>query len=222
MSERPEKRQYHSPQRREQARQTRRQILEAARHLFAARGYATTTLPAIAQEAGVSAPTITAIFGTKPALLRALIQMAVRGDTPDAPLVEQSWWQEMLAEPDPRQQLRRYAAIGRQIHGRSADVFEIVRGAATADPEIAEMLRQQAVRRLEDARFVADALHHKGALCAGVTVDHIADVIWVLTSAYTYRLLVAERRWSPDEYEEWLASSLINSVLERLQFPCGG
>ncbi|MBV9282547.1 MAG: helix-turn-helix transcriptional regulator, partial [Chloroflexi bacterium] len=116
MGQRGEKRPYHSPRRQEQARRTRRQILEAARRLFAARGYAATTLPAIAREAGVSAPTVTAVFGTKSALLEALIQLVVRGDTDEAPVVERSWWRAMLEEPDPERQLRRQAAITRQIH----------------------------------------------------------------------------------------------------------
>jgi AcrR family transcriptional regulator len=222
MGDRTEKRRYHSPQRRQQAGLTRRQILEAARRLFATRGYAATTLPAIAREAGVSAPTITAVFGTKPALLEALIQMGVRGDTAEAPLIEQSWWQEMLAEPDPRQQLRRQAAIARQIHERSADIFEIVRGAATADPEIATLLTKQAARRLEDAKSVAEALARKSALRASMPVDQATDVLWALTAAYTYRLLVTERGWSPDQYEEWLASCMIHSVLDERQIPHEG
>jgi AcrR family transcriptional regulator len=214
MSEPGEKRRYHSPQRQEQARRTQRQILEAARQLFATRGYAATTLPTIAREAGVSAPTVTAVFGTKGALVMALIQLVVRGDTADAPLAERSWWREMLAEPDPARQLRRYAARGRQIQERSADVFEIVRGAATAEPEIARLLRQQAARRREDARTVTETLARKGALRAGLSVEQAADVIWVLTSATNYRLLVAERGWSPERYEEWLATTLVTSVLD--------
>src|SRR5947209_10504132 len=138
MAERQSKRRYHSPQRQQQAERTRRQILDAARRLFAARGYTATTLPAIAEEAGVAAPTVTAVFGTKVALLHALIQMGVRGNAGQAPLVQQPWWQDMLAEPDPRQLLRWFAGINRQIQQRSADIYEITRGAATAEPEIAQ------------------------------------------------------------------------------------
>jgi TetR/AcrR family transcriptional regulator, regulator of autoinduction and epiphytic fitness len=207
------KRSYHSPRRQQQAEQTRRHILETARQLFAVHGYTATTLPAIAREAGVSAPTVTAIFGTKVALVHALIQMVVRGNAGEAPVGKQSWWLEMLAEPDPRQLLRRYAAICRQIQERSADVYEITRGAATAEPEIAELMRAQAGRRREDARSVAEALARKDALDGAESIDRAADIIWALPSAYTYSLLVSERGWSGEQYEEWLASSLINSVL---------
>lgn len=217
MSDPATRRPYHSPKRQQQAEQTRRQILEAARRLFAGRGYTATTLPAIAREAGVSAPTVTAVFGTKPALLQALIGLTVRGDAGGEPLVQRSQWQEMLAEPDPGDVLRRFAALGRRIHERSADVFDIMRSAAS-EPEIAEMLRAQAARRLDDVRSLAEALARKDAL-SDMNPKRAADIIWVLGSAGNYRLLTAERGWTPDEYEVWLASSLINSVLDIHQTP---
>lgn len=207
------KRRYHSPQRQEQAELTRRKLLEAARRLFAAHGYAATTLPAIAREAGVSAPTVTAVFGTKIALLEALIKLVVRGDVASAPLAERPWWQEMLAEPDPRRQLRLHATNTRQIHERSADVFEIVRGAATADPEIAALLRQRGARRLQDTRAMAESLARKQALGPGLTIEQATDLLWALSAPELYRLLVAERGWSPERYEQWLAAALIYSLL---------
>lgn len=207
-------RRYDSPRRREQAQQTRRTILEAARRLFAARGYAATTLPAIARAAGVSAPTVTAVFGTKGALLDALIGLSVRGDAGATPLEQRPWWQEMLAEPDPRQLLRRYAAVIRRIHEASSDVYEIVRGAATAEPEIAAVLRQRGEQRLQDLRAVANALADRGALAPGTGVDRATDLLWALGAAEMYRLLVGERGWSPEQYEAWLAAAVTQSVVE--------
>lgn len=213
MSEQPTKRPYQSLQRQQQAEQTRRQILEAARRLFGAHGYSATTLPAIAEEAGVSAPTVTAVFGTKRALVHALIQMGVRGNAGETPVVDQPWWQDMLGESDPLCLLRRFARINRQIQERSADIYEITRGAATAEPEIAGLLRAQAVRRQQDTRSVAEALAAMGVLEGEDRLDRAADILWVLSAAYTYRLFVSERNWSGEQYEDWLALSLINSIL---------
>jgi AcrR family transcriptional regulator len=208
------KRRYHSPQRQLQAELTRRKLLDAARRLFAVNGYAATTLPAIAREAGVSAPTITAIFGTKAALLTALVRLVVGGDEEPVPLIERPWWQAMLAEPDARRQLAVFAAHGRQIHERSADVAAIMQGAATADPEIAGMRRQLADGRLRDVRTVAASLAKKGALAREVSVEQAADIIWALGSHDLYRMFVIERGWTPQQYERWLASSLIQGVLD--------
>ena len=215
MEETRPKRRYHSPQRQQQAEDTRRKVLDAARRLFAAQGYAATTLPHIAREAGVSQPTITAVFGTKAQLLSQLIQLAVRGDAESPPLTERPWWQAMLSEPDPRQQLALHAANVRRIHERSADVAEIVRGAAAADPEIASMLRELAEGRLRDAQLVAQSLDEKQALAGTVGREQAADLLWSLCSHDLYRMLVVERHWPPEQYEQWLASSLIHSLLDQ-------
>jgi AcrR family transcriptional regulator len=215
MEETRPKRRYHSPQRLLQAEDTRRKVLDAARRLFAAQGYAATTLPNIAREAGVSQPTITAVFGTKAQLLSQMIQLAVRGDAESPPLTERPWWQVMLSEPDPRQQLALHAANVRRIHERSADVAEIVRGAATADPEIATMLRELAEGRLRDAQMVAQSLDEKQALAGTVGREWAADLLWSLCSHDLYRMLVVERHWPPEQYEQWLASTLIHSLLDQ-------
>jgi AcrR family transcriptional regulator len=215
MDETLQKRRYHSPTRQQQAQLTRRKLLDAARRLFSARGYAATTLAAIAREAEVSPPTVTAVFGTKARLLNDLVSLMVRGDEEPSPLAERPWWQVMLSEPDPRQQLTLHATNVRHIHERSADVAEIVRGAASADPEIASMLRQLAVGRLRDARMVAESLGEKHALASDVSVDRAADLLWALCSHDLYRMLVVEQHWPPEDYEHWLALSLIHSVLEQ-------
>jgi TetR/AcrR family transcriptional regulator, regulator of autoinduction and epiphytic fitness len=209
-----QKRRYHSPQRQQQAQDTRHKLLDAARRLFAAQGYAATTLPAIAREAELSPATVTAVFGTKARLLNDLIHLMVRGDAESSPLAQRPWWQAMLSEPDPRRQLTLHATNVWHIHERSADVAEIVRGAATADPEIAAMLRQLAGARLTDAQMVAQSLDEKQALAADVTVERAADLLWALCSHDLYRMLVVEQHWPPEDYAHWLASSLIHSLVD--------
>ncbi|MEO8288717.1 MAG: helix-turn-helix domain-containing protein [Chloroflexota bacterium] len=207
------KRNYNSPRRQEQAQATRQRILEAARRLFVERGYVAATLPAIAREAGVAAPTLTFAFGTKFAILDAVIKLAVRGDEAPVPLEIRSWWQEMLAEPDPVRKLNLFAAHSRRIHERTTDIFEIVRGAATADPEIAALRRELNASRLQDVKGVAQSLAQKGSLRPGLAPEQATDLLWTLGAAETYRMLVVERGWPPDHYERWLASVLIHSFL---------
>lgn len=214
MSETRQNRRYHSPQRQRQAELTRRKVLEAARRLFASQGYAVTTLPAIAREAEVSPATVTAVFGTKSRLLDDLVHLVVRGDTDELPLTERSWWQVMLSESDPRRLLAMFAANGRRIHERSADIAAIMQGAAAADPEIAAKLRQLADGRRADARTVALALAEKQALATDMTIEKATDVLWALGSHDLYRMLVVEQHWAPEEYERWLAESLIHSLVD--------
>jgi hypothetical protein len=65
---------------------------------------------------------------------------------------------------------------------------------------------------LHDLRAVAASLATKQALAPGLTVDQATDLLWALGAAEMYRLLVFERGWLPEQYEEWLASTLIHSL----------
>jgi len=67
------KRTYHSRLRQRMAEETRQRILDAARSQFESCGYAATTIDAIAEIADVSPKTITAVFGSKRALLAEVI-----------------------------------------------------------------------------------------------------------------------------------------------------
>ncbi len=208
------KRSYHSPRRREQAEATRRKILGSARQLFSVHGYAATTLPMIAEAAQVSLPTVTASFGTKYGLLDALISTTVRGDDAPDPLVARAWWHAMLEESDPAQQLVECGKIFRSIHERTTDIFEIVRGAATADKQLAEKMDSLGKGRLGDMHTIAQALAEKKALKPDMDVKRAADILWVLGSAHVYRLAVVDRGWSPSDYETWIAQTLIESLLK--------
>ena len=75
----PVKRRYNSPKRERQARQTREQIVEAARRLFARDGFTKTTVEAIAREAGVSAQTVYASVGSKRAIVSFNRRLFERG-----------------------------------------------------------------------------------------------------------------------------------------------
>src|SRR3954469_22767399 len=129
------RRRYESPRRREQAAATRRQILEAAERLFAERGYAATTMAAIAAEAGVAVKTVYLAFETKSGLLRALWHMLLRGEREDVRVSEQPWFREVVDEPDPERKLRLNARNSRVVKLRAAGLMETLRVTAPSDPD---------------------------------------------------------------------------------------
>src|SRR5262245_47689496 len=133
------KRTYNSPRRREQADATRREILEAARRLFEQHGYASTSMGAIASEAGVALKTVYVAFENKSGLLRALWHLVLRGDDGEVPVAELPWYRETLAEPDSVEQLRLNARNSRVVKLRVAAVGEVIRTAAPGDAEIGEL-----------------------------------------------------------------------------------
>src|SRR5215472_7829806 len=81
---------YHSPLRARQAAETRRTVVAAAGRLFSERGWAGTTLAAVAAEAGTAVETVYAGFGSKAGLLVTAIDVAIVGDDGEAPLVERA------------------------------------------------------------------------------------------------------------------------------------
>ncbi|HEV2461843.1 MAG TPA: hypothetical protein VGS80_26095, partial [Ktedonobacterales bacterium] len=60
---------------------------------------------------------------------------------------------------------------------------------------------------------VAAALAKQGALASEVTVEQAAAIIWALGSHDLYRMFVIDRGWLPQQYEQWLAASLIHALL---------
>jgi AcrR family transcriptional regulator len=207
------KRRYDSTRRREQARETRRRILEAARRLFVARGYAGTTIEAVAQEAGVAVETVYAAFGSKRALISGLVGMLVGGDDTQIPLLERPGPQAVRRERDPRRQLRAFADDITPILGRVAPLLEVIRCAAATEPELAGLLQQMQRARLANFTRLVEWVASNGPLREGLELADAAETIWTLASGEVYRLLTGDRGWSPERYARWLGDSLVALLL---------
>jgi TetR/AcrR family transcriptional regulator, regulator of autoinduction and epiphytic fitness len=208
------RRKYDSRLRGRQAAQTRMRILEAAESLFAQRGYAATTISAIAQAADVAPDTVYATFASKAGVLHRLLDLRVGGDEAAVRLLDRPEPRAVLLEPDPVRLLARFAHGIAEILERAATVARILRSAAAVDPEPAALLGRMEDARLRNLKEVAEALAGRGALRQDLDVRHASAVIWTLASPDVYRLLRAERRWSRSEYTAWLADSLIRTLLE--------
>src|SRR5256886_545638 len=202
------KRPYHSQVRQRQAEETRRRILAAAGELFASRGYAVTTLEAVAEFAEVSSKTITAVFGSKRALLAEVINPEAFS-TPVKLLIE-----ELRATEDPSRRLSLVAQITRQAYEPLASSLELLRTAGAVAPELADLAQQvEARRRRNQARLIV-SLREQGMLHPGLSFEEATDVLWALTSYDLYRMLVVEQGWEPVRYETWLAQILIQNLLQ--------
>jgi AcrR family transcriptional regulator len=202
-----EKRSYHSQVRQRQAEETRQRILVAARSLFESRGYAVTTLEAVAGLAEVSPKTITAVFGSKRALLAEVINP--EAVSPRArELIE-----ELRATEDLPQQLLLVAQITRQAYEPLANSLELLRTAGAVAPELADVMRQIETRRRENQARLIASLREQEALRPGPSLKEATDVLWALTSYDLYRMLVVEQRWEPERYETWLAQLLAEHLL---------
>ena len=199
------KRTYNSPRRREQAATTRREILEAAQRLFEERGYAATTMAAIATEARVALKTVYIAFETKSGVLRALWNLLLRGDENDAPVAERDWYRAVLEEPDPERQLRLNARNSRTGKLRIGVVIEVIRAAAPSDPEIEKLWARIQREYHANQRTIVESLAAKNALAPGLDVDRAADILWTINHPNQWQLLTGKRGWSAGQYEQWCA-----------------
>ncbi|GAA0966967.1 TetR/AcrR family transcriptional regulator [Acrocarpospora macrocephala] len=194
----------HKPSRRQiQAAATRAEIISAARRLFAGQGYVATPISEIAKEAGVAVQTVYKVFGTKDAILLALL------DVFEAEAREISSVFDFAAPADPAEQLRLVAAYHRALFDRGQDILDVFRAAAHG--ELAALWEEGGRRRRQAQAPLAEGWRDR--LPEGLSPARAADILWALTSPEVYTLLVVESGWSGDAYQEWLAATLTRQLL---------
>jgi AcrR family transcriptional regulator len=213
MAERVKPRRYNSPRRREQAAATRHEILEAAQRLFERQGYAATTMAAIAAEAGVALKTVYVAFETKSGVLRALWQLLLRGDEADVPMGERQWYRDVLSETDPKRQLRLVAKNSRAVKARAAALMKVIRDAAPTEPDIEALWSRIQSDFHEIQRPIVAALEERDALLPELDVARATDLLWTLNHPDLWHLLVGERGWTAEEYEQWFADAVCSQLL---------
>jgi AcrR family transcriptional regulator len=207
-------RSYHSPRRREQAAATRRQILEAAERLFREQGYAATTIAAIAGAAGVALKTVYLAFETKSGVVRALWHVSLRGEDDGVPVPQRAWYRTVLAEPDPARQLQDLAASSREVKERAGWLFEVIRGGAAVDPDIAALWDRIQVEFHAVLEPIVLSLRDKSALRQGLDVRRATDALWALNHPDVWVLLVGQRGWTAAQWEDWFLDSCRAQLLK--------
>ena len=207
-------REYRSPLREAQARQTRRRVLDAALELFLQQGYPATTIAAVARRAQVSPDTVYSSFGSKPSLLKEVLDVVIGGDDEDVPLLDRPGPQAVRAEPDQRRQLAMFAAgITDQLE-RVRPVDDILRSAAAVDPAAAELRADLQLRQRRVAmRAVVSWVAAHGSLKERLTEEEAAAIVWTLTSPEVHGMLRDTWGWSRERFEEWLRETLIAALL---------
>jgi len=167
------------------------------------------TIAAIADKANVSVPTVYAIFKSKTGILAALLDESMFG----------SDYEQIVryakSATDSETRLRRAAAVARQIRGAQSVAFDVMRGAGVVAPELAKLERQRERLRYDREETVITSLQHSGKLRPDLNHQKARDIFWMLTGGDVYRMLVGERRWAPEQYESWLADTLVLLLLAK-------
>ena len=205
------KRKYDATGRRRQAARNREAIIEVARRVFLAEGYAAATVSRIATDAGVSVETIYKAFGGKSGLVRSIWERGLEGAGP-IPAERRS--DAMRAgETDARRIIENWGRLTTEVAPLTAPIMLLARDAAISDPEIAELLEQAEDARLARMEHNACDLLERGLLRPGITLEEARDVLWTYSSAELYELLVVRQGWPVERYGRFVAAGIMAALL---------
>jgi AcrR family transcriptional regulator len=192
---------YRSQLRAQQAQMTKRSVVQAAHDLFVANGWAATGMRDVASRAGVALETVYSHFSSKAGLLRGVVDAAAVGDDAPMPLAQRP---EFLAMGRGRRpaRLRAAAQLVTAVQLRTAPVAKLLREAAPADPEIAEMLRALRDRQRHDVATALELIVGRSPTPAE------RDGVWAIVSHEVCELLVDGSGWTTAQYGAWVEETL--------------
>lgn len=187
---------------------TEHRIVEAATAMFVDHGYVGTSLRVIAEAAGVAPRTVSARFGSKAQLLNACIDASISGGQQPAAPRDQDGVRSSREPATVGTRIDYLVRAARAIMESSAALLAVGIQAMAVEPEIAEMWRLATERTLSDFRAFAERLAADGFLPADVTVEGLTDLLWLLTGPRALVSLRNDRGWTPDQFADWLGSTL--------------
>ncbi|HET7244223.1 MAG TPA: helix-turn-helix domain-containing protein, partial [Streptosporangiaceae bacterium] len=112
-------------------------IVRAAHELFVRDGYQATTLTAVADAAGVAHRTVYVRFGTKAALLKRVVDVALVGDLAPIDVVSREWYTTATTAPTLDTRIAAAAEGSARLLASAADVIAVAREAEATEPLLA-------------------------------------------------------------------------------------
>jgi AcrR family transcriptional regulator len=192
--------------RQRQALETQQMIVGAARDLFLEQGYGLTTIDAISARAGVATSTVYAVFKNKRNVLKAIREEWHQQSG------QREIYAQALREADPQRRLALAAHATRRQWETSAAMISIYLSAASVETEAAAELQESlAGRRRGMESFIRSSM---SLLRSDLTVERATALYLALTRAEVYQELVDQWGWPSDEYEQWLAKTLQQQLLD--------
>jgi AcrR family transcriptional regulator len=184
---------------------TEQRILAAATELFLEGGYLATTLEAVARRAQVGARTVYLRFGTKAALFKRVIDVAVVGDTEPVDVLGRDWMQAALSAPTAAERIAASATASRQIMQRTGALFAVAQQAAAVEPLVAGFWQQGREQTRHAFAVFWTQMAEDGLLGPAADLTWLIDTTSILAAAETYLLITRTTGWGLDAYERWLA-----------------
>ncbi len=218
-------RSYDSSGRQAAAAAARARVVDAAVECFAEQGYAGTTMAAVAARAGVSVATVHAAFGTKSALLKRAVDVAIAGDHAEVPVADRDEPRAALAElhrtGDGTALLAVFARTFVIASQRVAPLWAAMREAAAADADVATLQARAESGRLAAMTGIAAELDGAGVLRADLPVPRAGQVLWAVAAPELVERLLQQPGWDLDAVADWLGTALAELLLAPPSRPTG-
>ena len=187
--------------------QTRADILQTARRLFAERGYAATSVTDIAEEASVAVQTIYARLGSKRGIVVALLEVIdEEADVPEAAAA-------IATGSRPQDVLRAQNRLTRHLQERCGDIVGALIAAAALEPEVEQVVAEGLRRHRHGARFTINRIAELDGLRHDLPPDHAIALLSAATSHGAWYELVHAQKLSWDEAEQTLNDALTRAIL---------
>jgi hypothetical protein len=106
--------------------------------------------------------------------------------------------------------------FARQIYDAEQTEMGLLRKAGVAVEELGAIERENECSRYEGQAPTIIQLNQASLLKPNLEEKTARDILWTLTSRDVYRMLVIERNWSSDQYEQWLRQTVHSSLLKEV------
>jgi len=188
-------------------RENEERIVRAAHDLFVRDGYQGTTLTAVADAAGVAHRTVYVRFGTKAALLKRVIDVALVGDLAPVEVIGRDWYRAATTAPTLEERIAAMAKGSARLMASAADVIAVAREAEPTEPLLAAAARAGRAATRDAVRTFWARARDDNLLPDGCDLAWLADTTSALAHAETYLLMRETQEITPEKYEQWLTTT---------------
>lgn len=187
----------------------RKLILDAALQQFLVGGFVATTMDEIAVAAGVARRTVYNQFGSKAALLIAVVDDRVAGQEVRSQSDDRA---AVFAIEDPREMIHAFVRSHLGVVERTLPVLGLVMEASAVDGEVAKEFEKMEDVRLEAQGSFVDVMASKGFLRSDAPRTDLRRGFWLLASP-RMAIMSRDAGWDLETYGWWLEHSMAGLLL---------